>query len=82
MEIQYRTTGHKRRVADSIGTLLVARRIAREVHAPSQVYATRQIAAEDPAEELTIDGPTADEISPRTGKPKRKYKRRDMTAED
>jgi hypothetical protein len=41
---------------------------------------------EHPAEEAHIEEPVSDEpeveISLRTGKPKRQYKRRDMTAED
>lgn len=68
MQIEYVANGMKREVRDSVGAALIARKIARPV------YETRQITPE-PA----ID---AEEISPRTGKPKRVYKRRDMQAED
>ena len=68
MWIEYVTNGTKRNVAEGVGKLLIARRIARPV------LETRQIVPEPAIE--------ADEISPRTGKPKRQYKRRDMAAED
>jgi len=61
MLIQYRATGHRRDVADSIGARLIASRIA---------YPAYEAAAME-----------SEEISLRTGKPKRKYKRRDMVAE-
>lgn len=70
MQIMYRTTGHTRNVEESIGRRLVASRIADAVK-PKVV--TRVLKA-DEDEEV--------EISPRTGKPKRKYKRRDLRAED
>lgn len=66
MRIEYRANGQQRDVRDSVGEALIARKIARPV------YQTRQVVADEPEEV---------EISPRTGKPKRRYKRRDMTAE-
>jgi hypothetical protein len=70
MQIEYLTTRHRRDVSDEVGALLVDRRIAR------RVYETREIQAEP------VKVEEAPEISERTGKPKRKYKRRDMAAED
>lgn len=67
MLIEYVATKSRREVSESIGAVLIARKIARPV------YQTRQIEPEPP-----IGG----EISARTGKPKRQYKRRDMSAED
>lgn len=66
MRIEYRANGMQREVRDSVGEALIARKIARPV------YQTRELVADEPEE---VD------ISPRTGKRKRKYKRRDMTAE-
>lgn len=66
MRIQYRANGMQRDVRDSVGEALIARNLARPV------YQTRQVVADEPEEA---------EVSPRTGKRKRKYKRRDMTAE-
>ncbi len=57
----------QREVRDSVGEVLIARNLA------NRVYRTRQLVADEPEEV---------EISPRTGKPKRKYKRRDLAAED
>jgi hypothetical protein len=56
----------QREVRDSVGEALVSRNIA------TRVCLTR---------ELVDDEPEEVEISPRTGKPKRKYNRRDMSAE-
>lgn len=67
MQIEYVANRSRRNVRDSIGEALIARKIARPV------YQTRQLTPE-PADD-------AEDISPRTGKPKRKYKRRDMKAE-
>ncbi|HEY8355269.1 MAG TPA: hypothetical protein VIK69_09680 [Methylophilaceae bacterium] len=67
MRIQYRANGMQREVRDSVGEVLIARNLA------TRVYRTRQLVADEPEEV---------EISPRTGKPKRKYKRRDLAAED
>lgn len=68
MWIQY-LTGIRRNVADKIGQVLIDRGIAR-------LYETRQMTVEPAV-------PSGDvEISPRTGKPRRAYKRRDMTAGD
>lgn len=68
MQIEYLTTKSRREVSEAAGNALIKRKIARPV------YEARQIEPEPAAE--------AEEISPRTGKPKRVYKRRDMQAED
>lgn len=68
MQIEYVATRSKRTVSNAIGEALIARKIARRVDE------TRTMVAEVVAEELI-------EMSERTGKPKRKYKRRDMQAE-
>lgn len=67
MLIEYVANGMQRDVRDSVGETLIARRIARAV------YETRQMQPEQ-AEKV--------EISTRTGKPKRQYRRRDMKADD
>ena len=67
MRIEYVANKSQRTVPDEIGKVLIARKLAR------RVYETREVKAEEPAPEV--------EISPRTGKPKRRYKRRDLTAE-
>jgi len=64
----------QREVRDSVGEALIRRNLA------TRVYRTRQLAAK--AEPETVESEEPVEISPRTGKPKRKYKRRDMSAED
>jgi hypothetical protein len=82
MLIQYRATGHKRDVPAMIGDRLCRRRIADEVEtAPSEpetkvamTYVTRDVVAEAPQ--------ASQDVSPRTGLPKRTYRRRDMTAEE
>ena len=67
MRIQYRANGMQREVRDSVGEVLIDRKLA------TRVYLTRELVADEPEEV---------EISPRTGKPKRQYKRRDLAAED
>jgi hypothetical protein len=67
MRIEYVASKSQRTVSDGIGKALIDRKLAR------RVYETRQVEAKEPAAEA--------EISERTGKPKRRYKRRDMTAE-
>jgi len=64
----------QREVRDSVGEVLIARNLA------TRVYRTRHLVAK--AEPETVEAEEPVEISPRTGKPKRKYKRRDMSAED
>lgn len=64
----------QREVRDSVGEVLIARNLA------TRVYQTRQLAAKADPETVVAEEPV--EISQRTGKPKRKYKRRDMSAED
>jgi len=64
----------QREVRDSVGEVLIARNLA------TRVYQTRQLAAKAEPEKVVAEEPV--EISQRTGKPKRKYKRRDMSAED
>lgn len=67
MRIEYVASKSQRTVSDEIGKTLIARKLAR------RVYETRQVKSEESAPEV--------EISERTGKPKRQYKRRDLTAE-
>lgn len=67
MRIEYLASKSQRTVSDEIGNTLIARKLAR------RVYETRQVKSEESAPEV--------EISERTGKPKRQYKRRDLTAE-
>lgn len=64
----------QREVRDIVGEALVSRNIA------TRVYQTRHLSAK--AEPETVEAEEPVEISQRTGKPKRKYKRRDMSAED
>jgi len=64
----------QREVRDSVGEVLIARNLA------TRVYRTRHLAAKAEPETVAAEEPV--EISPRTGKPKRKYKRRDMKAEE
>ena len=64
----------QREVRDSVGEVLIARNLA------TRVYRTRHLAAKSEPETVEAEEPV--EISQRTGKPKRKYKRRDMSAED
>ena len=82
MQIQYVANGSRRTVRDSVGRELVDRGIAREMRSeePSQAEQT-------PASVVQMAGkpakaPRDPNISPRTGKPKREYKRRDMRPED
>lgn len=72
MRIEYRSNGMQREVRDSVGDALISRNLATRVYQAKVLVADtpEQVAAEDPVE-----------ISERTGKPKRRYKRRDMTAE-
>lgn len=69
MLIEYVLTRSRRNVSEAAGKRLIACKVAREV-----VVETRQELPETTAPDV--------EISPRTGKPKRRYKRRDMRAED
>lgn len=72
MLIEYVMTKHRRQVSDSIGRRLVKSRIAREV------YETRALEPEGAPQSSEAEV----EISQRTGKPKRTYRRRDLRAED
>lgn len=84
MQITYRTTRHTREVPDSIGRRLVATRIADAVDLMSTGKALdveRHSAPVTRGASLEAESESED-ISPRTGKPKRKYKRRDLRAED
>lgn len=69
MRIKYVANGMQRTVRDSVGKALIARRLARAV------TETGHLEPEPPEAESI-------EISPRTGKPKRQYKRRDMRPEE
>jgi hypothetical protein len=93
MRIQYKANGMQRTVRDVIGKVLVARGIARAVDAPSAddpapgeyLRADMQpeslsMSARDASEVETAKFTSEEIISPRTGKPKRRYKRRDMQA--
>lgn len=76
MRIEYKANRSQRTVRDSVGNALVSRGIARRVDEPRK---------EEPAtapESSAMEPEQAKEISPRTGKPKRRYKRRDMKAEE
>lgn len=93
MQIQYRTTKHRRDVSDSVGERLCRSRIADRVDATQP----RPVVFEDGAESFT-KGMTAGghsqsyltrdmraeggDISPRTGQQKRPYRRRDQQAEE
>lgn len=72
MRIEYRSNGMQREVRDSVGDALISRNLA------TRVYQAKVLVADKP-EQVSDEGPA--EISERTGKPKRRYKRRDMTAE-
>ena len=85
MRIEYVANKSQRTVSDDIGNTLIARKLAR------RVYETRELSSNEytGGEPVVVDadGPEVklnqelEEISPRTGKPKRRYKRRDLTAE-
>ena len=81
MHIQYVANGSRRTVRDSVGRELVGRGIAREMRSEDlsqdeQTQATTVQSTSKPAKD-----PKDPNISPRTGKPKREYKRRDMRPE-
>lgn len=65
--LEYKRDGSIREVAEPYAEILVKLKVATR-------YETRQMEPEKPAEQV--------EISERTGKPKRQYRRRDMKAED
>ena len=76
MQLRYAANGMIRRVREGIARVLIRRGLAREVPQPQPeppaadlTYETRELRAED-------------EISPRTGKPKRRYRRRDLGADE
>lgn len=69
MLIEYVANRSRRKVSDGIGRVLIRRGLARGV------YETRELVAEP------LPSTPEVEISPVTGKPKRKYKRRDMQAD-
>lgn len=79
MLIQYVTTGGKREVADGIGRRLVRSKIARLVQPKVEPLIAKVV---EPEPDPVVEAVDEVEISPRTGKPKRQYKRRDMQAED
>jgi hypothetical protein len=81
MHIQYVANGSRRTVRDSVGRELVGRGIAREMRSeePSQEEQTPTPAVRSVAK--PAKAPKDPNISPRTGKPKREYKRRDMRPE-
>ena len=55
---------------------------APEPQRPAQTYQSRAIEIEADPEPAETDQEDETEISPRTGKPKRRYKTRDLRAED
>ena len=81
MHIQYVANGSRRTVRDSVGRELVGRGIAREMRSedPSQDEQTQVPSVQSTAK--PAKAPKDPNISPRTGKPKREYKRRDMRPE-
>ena len=81
MQIQYVANGSRRTVRDSVGRELVVRGIAREMRSdePSQDEQTQPTTVQGTAK--PAKAPKDPNISPRTGKPKREYKRRDMRPE-
>jgi hypothetical protein len=81
MQIQYVANRSRRNVRDSVGRELVGRGIAREMRSeePSQDEQTQGPAVQSAAK--PAKAPEDPNISPRTGKPKREYKRRDMRPE-
>lgn len=89
MQIQYVANGSRRTVRDSVGRALVGRGIAREMRSeePSEAEQAPAQAEQAPAQAVQsadkpAKAPSDPNISPRTGKPKREYKRRDMRPED
>lgn len=84
MLITYKTTRHTRDVAASIGRRLVASGIAdsaEPVEEPDMVVAPRPTESALAAAADSFDPPVED-ISPRTGRARRRYRRRDVRAED
>lgn len=81
MRIEYVANGSRRTVRDSVGRELVVRGIAREMRSdePSQDEQTQVPKVQSTAK--PAKAPKDPNISPRTGKPKREYKRRDMRPE-
>ena len=81
MQIQYVANGSRRTVRDSVGRELVVRGIAREMRSdePSQEEQTQATTVQSTAKPANAQKDP--NISPRTGKPKREYKRRDMRHE-
>ena len=81
MRIEYVANGSRRSVRASVGRELVGRGIARERRSdePSQVEQTQATTVQSTAK--PAKAPKDPNISPRTGKPKREYKRRDMRPE-
>ena len=81
MHIQYVANGSRRTVRDSVGRELVGRGIAREMRSEdlSQDEQTQVTSVQSTAK--PEKAPKDPNISPRTGKPKREYKRRDMRPE-
>lgn len=81
MQIQYRTTGHRREVPDSVGAQLCRNRIAIEVKA--LVAEPAEVAEADDAATLaaqTYETRDMQAETPMTGRQKRAYRRRDMQA--
>jgi hypothetical protein len=81
MQIQYVANGSRRTVRDSVGRELVGRGIAREMRSEEPPQAEQTLAPAVQSTAKPEKAPNDPNISPRTGKPKREYKRRDMRPE-
>jgi hypothetical protein len=82
MHIQYVANGSRRIVRDSVGRELVGRGIARELRSESPLQEPATPAPKVQSASKPAKAPKDPSISPRTGKPMREYKRRDMRPED
>jgi hypothetical protein len=80
VEFQYHT-GKRRKMQRVFADVLSKLGKGFVVEEASGLYSTSALKASEPQTADTLTS-AADEISPRTGKPKRQYRRRDMRAED
>lgn len=69
MLIEYVTNKSRRNVSQAVGNALILRKIARGVYPTTEM-----------TPETLPSSPATVEISAKTGKPKRQYRRRDMQA--
>lgn len=91
MQIQYRTTKHRRDVSDVVGERLCRSRIADRVDVAQPQHVAIEDSDESFTKEMTSGSQTyltrqmraeGIDISPRTGQQKRPYRRRDQQAEE